>query len=232
MTTAVRTGGPGATGVSLLIIPLDLPGVTRRKIENTGVNASGSTYIELEDVLVPVENIIGKENEGFAVIMTNFLHERLLLCIQANRMSRICIEDAYEYASVRKTFGKRLLDQPVIRAKLSDMGRTVEANHAWIEQICHHIALAPKSSADLDLAGVAALCKVSCTRGLEFCNREALQILGGIGFQRGGVGGRIEQISRDLRVMCVGGGSDEILTDLGLRMAEKKMKSLAGVAKL
>lgn len=119
------------------------------------------------------------------------------------------------YASVRKTFGKRLLDQPVIRAKvcgsqpyhlsattkhrrkyfkLSDMGRTVEANHAWIEQICHHIALAPKSSADLDLAGVAALCKVSCTRGLEFCNREALQILGGIGFQRGGVGGRIEQM--------------------------------------
>ena len=74
------------------------------------------------------------------------------------------------------------------------MGRIVEANHAWIEQICHHMSSASKTTADLDLAGVAALCKVSCTRGLEFCNREALQILGGVGYQRGGVGGRIEQM--------------------------------------
>ncbi|KAM0755339.1 acyl-CoA dehydrogenase NM domain-like protein [Meredithblackwellia eburnea MCA 4105] len=226
MTTAVRTGGAGASGVSLLIIPLNLKGVTRRKIDNTGVNASGSTYVEFEDVLVPTSNLLGKENFGFQIIMTNFLHERLILCIQANRMARICIEDAYDYATTRKTFGKALIEQPVIRAKFSDMGRIVTANHSWIEQIAHHIASVPKAQADMDLAGTAALCKVSCTRGLEICCREALQVLGGVGYQRGGRGGRVEQISRDLRVMCVGGGSDEILTDLGLRMEEKKMSVL------
>ncbi|KAI5479309.1 acyl-CoA dehydrogenase NM domain-like protein [Pseudohyphozyma bogoriensis] len=160
MTTAVRTGGAGPGGVSVLVIPLDAKGVTRRKIENTGVNASGSTYVELEDVLVPVENLIGKEGEGFPLIMSNFLHERLILCIQANRMSRICLEDAYEYACERKTFGKALVTQPLIRAKMSDMARTISSNHAMIEAICYHIATTSREAADRDLAGLVALCKI------------------------------------------------------------------------
>lgn len=112
------------------------------------------------------------------------------------------------------------------------MGRAVEANHAMIEQVAYHMTRVPKAQADMDLAGITALLKVSCTRGLEYCNREALQILGGIGYQRGGRGGRVEQISRDLRVMCVGGGSDEIMGDLGLRMAEREAKRKASGAKL
>ncbi|KAM0792168.1 hypothetical protein ACM66B_004865 [Microbotryomycetes sp. NB124-2] len=218
MTTAVRTSD---TGLSLLIVPFDLPGVSRRHIDNTGVNASGSTYITLENVVVPLDNLIGQENGGFKLIADNFLHERLMLAVQANRMSRVCLEDAYEYATERKTFGKRLIEQPVIRAKLSDMAQVVERNHAWIEQLAHHIKTTSKSRADRDLAGAMALLKVSCTRGLEFCNREALQVLGGVGYQRGGRGGRVEQISRDLRVMCVGGGSDEIMSAYGLVMGEK-----------
>lgn len=67
---------------------------------------------------VPFDNLVGKEGKGFQIIMSNFLHERIVLCIQANRMSRICIEDAYEYAVDRKTFGVRLIDQPIIRAKV------------------------------------------------------------------------------------------------------------------
>ncbi|ORY78465.1 acyl-CoA dehydrogenase/oxidase [Leucosporidium creatinivorum] len=221
MMTAVRTGGAGAAGLSLLVVPLDAPGVERRKILNTGVAASGSAYITMEDVLVPFDNLIGKEGQGFKMVMTNFLHERLVLSIQSNRMARVCLEDAYEYASTRKTFGKRLLDQPVIRAKLSDMAQIIERNHAWLEQLAYHTTQVSKAEADRDLAGLAALLKVSCTRGLEKCNREALQILGGIGYQRGGRGGRVEQISRDLRVMAIGGGSEEIMSDLGLRMAEQ-----------
>ncbi|KAK4048715.1 hypothetical protein OIO90_005708 [Microbotryomycetes sp. JL221] len=222
MATAVRTSDrKGAAGLSLLIVPLDSPGVTRRPIENTGVHASGSAYIILEDVMVAHDCLIGKENEGFSLIMANFLHERLMLSVQANRMSRICLEDAMEYARERKTFGQRLIESPIIRAKLSDMTQVVERNHAWIEQVAYHMHVTPKQEADRDLAGIAALLKVSCTRGLEFCNREALQILGGIGYQRGGRGGRIEQISRDLRVMAVGGGSDEIMNQHGLTMGEK-----------
>ncbi|KAK4053684.1 hypothetical protein OIV83_001340 [Microbotryomycetes sp. JL201] len=222
MTTAVRTGDKsGPSSISLLIIPLAAPGVSRRRIQNTGVNASGSAYITLEDVFVPFENLIGTENGGFKMIMDNFLHERLMLAVQANRMSRVCLEDAYEYATERKTFGKRLIEQPIIRSKLADMAQVVERNHAWIEQVAYHMHVTAKAQADRDLAGIGALLKVSCTRGLEFCNREALQILGGIGYQRGGRGGRVEQISRDLRVTAIGGGSDEVMSAYGLTMAEK-----------
>jgi len=70
-TAAVRTGGPGQRGISLLIIPLKAKGVIRRRMENSGVHASGSTFIEFDDVEVPVENLIGKENHGFRYIMSS-----------------------------------------------------------------------------------------------------------------------------------------------------------------
>lgn len=70
-TTAVRTGGPGPGGISLIIIPLTLKGVTRRKMENSGVHASGSTYIEFDDVKVSVDNLLGEENSGFKYIMAS-----------------------------------------------------------------------------------------------------------------------------------------------------------------
>ncbi|SCZ97229.1 BZ3500_MvSof-1268-A1-R1_Chr4-2g07074 [Microbotryum saponariae] len=227
MMTAVRTGDEGNKGLSFMIIDLHADGVTKRSIENTGVKASGSSYVELDEVFVPDFNLIGKEGDGFrmVMVMVNFLHvkcftERFLLAVQANRMSRVCLEDAYEYATKRHTFGKPLISSPIIRAKISDMALIITANHSWIEALAFQLSVLPKVVADVELTGQAALLKVACTRGLERCNREALQILGGIGYQRGGIGGRVEQISRDLRVMCIGGGSDEIMSSLGLRQAE------------
>ena len=222
---AVRTGGAGHAGISCLVIPLDLPGVTRRKLQNSGVASSGSTYIEFEDVKVPASNLIGREGEGFRMFMSNFNHERLALSVQALRLSRVCIEDAFEHANLRKTFGKALIEQPVIRAKFADMGRMIEAVQAQLEMVYYHFN---KRHNDADLAGMTALCKVQATRTLEFVNREAQQIFGGLGYQRGGLrGARVEQISRDLRVLAVGGGSDEILTDLGIKQQIRIMKSLS-----
>jgi len=114
-TVAVRTGGPGMKGVSLLLIEKTMPGVSVRRMDCQGVWASGTTYINFEDVKVPVENLIGKENQGFKVIMTNFNHERLGIIIQANRFSRVCYEEALKYSLKRKTFGKKLIDHPVCR---------------------------------------------------------------------------------------------------------------------
>lgn len=74
-TVAVRTGGPGMGGVSLLLVERNMPGVTCRQMKCTGVWPSGTTYITFEDVKVPVENLVGKENEGFKYIMSNFNHE-------------------------------------------------------------------------------------------------------------------------------------------------------------
>lgn len=69
MTTAVRTGGPGMAGISVLVVPMDSPGVTWRRIPNSGQNAGGASLIELDDVKVPAENLLGREGQGFRIIM-------------------------------------------------------------------------------------------------------------------------------------------------------------------
>lgn len=205
MTAVVRTGDAdsGAGGISVLVIPLTLPGVERRRLHNSGVNASGSTLIIFDDVKVPAHYLLGKQDQGFRIVMSNFNGERLALAIQATRMSRLCIEDAYSYACKRQVFGKTLIQQPVIRAKIADMGRAVERLQAWTEELAHQSRCATKKIGDMELAGRIALLKVESGRCLELVNREAQQILGGLSYQRGGnhAGVRIEQVSRDLR--CV-----------------------------
>lgn len=172
---------------------------------------------------MPCKYLIGTENAGFKYVVSNFNHERLWISIQALRMSRICIEDAYEHATIRKTFGKALIEQPTIRLKFSEMGRMVEALQAQLELLFYHFN---RNYSDADLAGMTALAKVNAGRTLEFVNREAQQVFGGLGYQRGGLRGhRVEQISRDLRVIVVGAGSHEILTDLGIRQQMKIMKN-------
>ncbi|KAL2823612.1 acyl-CoA dehydrogenase/oxidase [Aspergillus cavernicola] len=215
MTTAVRTGGGGLGGISVLVIETNSPGVTMHKIKNSGHNAANSQWVTLENVRVPAENLIGEENTGFATLMTNFNRERLIMAVNANSQARICLKDAYEYAQDRHTFGKPLISHQIIRAKLATIARYVEAHWAWIEQLAYHVKV-NKGAID-DLSARIALAKVQGGRLLELANREAQQIFGGAGCQRGGVGSRVEQISRDLRVVVVGGGSEEILTDLAMR---------------
>jgi alkylation response protein AidB-like acyl-CoA dehydrogenase len=217
MTTAVRTGGPGMGGVSMLVIPLDSPGVTRRKIKNSGWNAADSTWVTLEDVRVPADHLIGKENAGFQYLMTNFNNERFMLAVGMNSQARICLEDAWSYALDRHAFGRPLFSHQVIRHKLASLARQVESHWAWLEQIAYHAKVATGGRMGADLAARVALAKVQGGRVLELAAREAQQIFGGLGYQRGGVGGRVEQVSRDLRVNIVGGGSEEIITDLAVR---------------
>lgn len=227
MTTAVRTGGPGLAGISLLVIPLrNTPGITRRQIHNSGQNAGGSSWITLEDVLVPAENLLGKENHGFRYIMTNFNKERFLLCVGCNRKSRTCLAHALSYAHERETFGQPLVNHQVIRLKLTTMAREVEAHFAWLEQIAFHVDTSPQGWQSPDVAGRIALAKVMGGRMLEMCAREAQQVLGGAGYAREGVGRQVEQISRDLRMMVVGGGSEEILGDLAWREESKRSRAV------
>lgn len=194
MTAAVRTGGPGASGVSLLIIPLKVPGVTTRQMYNSGVGASGSTFITFDDVVVPVENLIHKENRGFEVIMSNFNAERKGIAGQAIRLSRVCAEDAWRHACTRETFGKKLIENPVIRAKFVKMGRMIEPAQAFMEQLTWIIELSRKNGGKdgngVRIGGMTAMLKVISTRCLEKCVREAQQVLGGLGYARGGKGGR------------------------------------------
>ncbi|KAF4311168.1 Acyl-CoA dehydrogenase conserved site [Botryosphaeria dothidea] len=230
-TAAVRTGDPGRKGISALIIPLKTKGVTCRKIDNSGVHASGSTYIEFDEVKVPVANLLGQENGGFDIVMSNFNHERLWLACTSLRMARVCAEDAFKHATTRETFGKKLIENQVIRSKISSFGRSIDSAYAWMEQLVYLTEQAKKGGGDPAIGGLLANLKVLAGRTLEHVNRESQQIMGGLGYSKNGRGARIEQISRDVRVMVVGGGSEEILTDLAINQEIKAM-ARAGKSKL
>jgi alkylation response protein AidB-like acyl-CoA dehydrogenase len=224
MTTAVRTGGPGFGGISLLVIPLSSPGVSIEKIHNSGQNAGGASWVRMNNVQVPAENILGVEGAGFKYIMTNFNKERFIMAVGCNRKARTCLTVSMEYAHERETFGQPLVNNQIIRHKLTTLAREVEAHWAWLEQIAYHVQIHGWQSDSI--ASRIALAKVSGGRILELAAREAQQIMGGVAYQRGGPGGggRVEQITRDLRMMVVGGGSEEILGDLAFREEVKRAR--------
>lgn len=207
-TVAVRTGGPGAGGVSLLLIDLNAKGVTRTSLKKQGWWASDTAAIYFEDVEVPHDNLIGVENNGFAGVMMNFNGERLGMASGSLASARACIEDAAEWARERRTFGKRLADHQVIRHKIAQMVQRVRASTAWLDLCAWRVQNGETPVVDL------ALLKVQATETLEFCAREASQILGGAAYMRGG---RIERIYREVRVNAIGGGSEEIMRDLAAR---------------
>lgn len=218
MTTAVRTGGPGIGGISLLVVPLkDIPGVEIEKIANSGQNAGGASWVRLHQVRVPVENLLGKEGKGFGYIMTNFNKERFIMAVICNRKARTCLSTALAYASSRETFGQPLVAHQIIRQKLVTLAREVEGHWAWLEQIAFHVKC--NGWQEDSLGGKVALVKITGGRMLERAAREAQQVMGGVAYQRGGPGGGgvVEQIARDLRMMVVGGGSEEILGELAWR---------------
>ena len=205
MTTAVRTGpaNSGVSGISVLIIPLrNNPGVRITRLENSGQNGGGASLVELDDAVVPADHLLGKEGEGFKILMRNFNRERFVLAVGCNRKARICLVEAVQYAHERETFGKLLVENQVIRRKFAELAHRVEAHWAWLEQIAWSVKQDRKGWEAKGIAGRIALAKVQGGQILEMAAREAQQVFGGKGYQRGeGRGGVVEQISRDLRMM-------------------------------
>lgn len=159
---------------------------------------------------------------------TDFNHERTWLACTALRLARVCVEDAYLHAVKRETFGKPLIDNQIIRAKFAMAGRSIDSAHAYLEYLVHLLGRAKRRDPASEPAGIGGLianCKVLACQALERINREAQQVMGGLGYSKSGKGARIEQISRDLRVMVVGGGSEEILTDFSLNQEVKALAS-------
>ena len=208
LTVAVRTGGDGAGGVSLLLIDANSPGITRTALKKMGWWMSDTASIHFDEVRVPAENLIGYENAGFFGIMSNFNAERIGMATQALAFSRVCIEDAAAWAVERQTFKKPLIKHQVIRHKFAEMTRRVMAGQAFLDNCAWRVKNGETPIAELSLL------KVEATRCMEYCARESMQILGGAGFIRGQ---RIERIYREVRVMAIGGGSEEIMLDLAAR---------------
>ena len=208
-TTAVRTGGEGSSGVSALLIPADTEGVSRTSLDKKqGWWCSDTATIYFDNVRVPVGNLLGQENKGFGVIMNNFNSERLAMSAAMEAYSRVCLEDSVAWARERKTFGQRLADHQVIRHKIAEMKQRINATQAYLQLVCHEVAAGNENAGDI------AMLKVQCSQTMEYCAREAMQILGGIGYMRGS---RVERIYREVRVNAIGGGSEEIMRDLAAR---------------
>ena len=208
LTVAVRTGGAGMGGISLLLVEADRPGVSRTRLEKMGWHCSDTAALYFQDVEVPAENLIGPENGGFLGIMRNFNSERLGMAQGCMSMSRVALQEAVDWALQRETFGKPLIQHQSIRIKLADLARQIEATQAWIDLL----ALQHKNGTG-EPASYAML-KVQATRTMEAVAREAAQVLGGASFLRGS---KVERIYREVRVNAIGGGSEEILLDLAGR---------------
>ena len=207
-TVAVRTGGPGLDGISLLLLEKDMPGFSRTPLEKMGWHSADTATLHFDNVEVPVENLIGPENGGFLRILENFNSERLTAAHQCCAYSRVCLEEAAVWANQRETFGKKLGQHQVIRSKLGDMARLIDATQAYVDLCAWRFNHKRARPADF------ALVKVQATRTFEQVAREAAQVLGGASFIRGN---KVERIYREVRVMAIGGGSEEILLDLAGR---------------
>jgi acyl-CoA dehydrogenase len=208
LTTAVRTGGEGAGGVSLLLIPMDAAGVSRTRLDKMGWHCSDTATIHFDDVIVPKENLIGTENAGFMAIMMNFNRERLGMAMSCCGFARVCLDEAVTWAQQRETFGKTLVKHQSIRIKLADMARQIAATQAWVDLCAWQVQNSCDRPADF------ALLKVQATQMLEQIAREAAQVLGGASYI---TGSKVERIYREVRVNAIGGGSEEIMLDLAGR---------------
>jgi acyl-CoA dehydrogenase len=208
ITTAVRSGGPGASGVSLLLIEGATPGLTRTPLKKMGWWASDTATLHFESCRVPAGNLLGEEGAGFKLIMHNFNNERLTMAAGRTAAARTCLDDAMEYAKQRHTFGKPLAQHQVIRHKLVDMAQRVAASQAMLEMLAWRL--------DQGENPVAEICmlKNQATQTMAFCASEAVQIFGGAGYMRGL---KVERIYREVKVNAIGGGSEEIMKDLASR---------------
>jgi len=221
-TLCCRTGGPGGSGLSLLLVDAKTPGIKVRQLDTQGEAGHHTTYITFEDVRVPLENLCGEEGKGFKYVLENFNHERFVIAVGANRGARVCLEEAMRHARSRKTFGKRLMDHPVIRHKLAEMTRMVEGCHDSIERVAYQL----KSGApDSIMGGPCGLLKVQASIVFEFCAREAAQIFGGASIIKEGRGKVVERMYRAVRSCAIPGGSEEILRDLAIRTVDRQWKA-------
>jgi len=217
-TTGVRTSGKaGSQGISVLLVPRPSAGLNTTRLKTQGWHLSSTTLVTFDEVKVPAENLLGREGDGFLAIMRNFNNERLALAIIANRQARVCLEETVRYAQVRKTFGKPLSAHQVIRHKLMECGRHIMATNGMIQTICAQKARPADSSEQL--AGAIALAKVQATKSFEFVARECSQVFGGKSYLRSGPGRVVERAYREVRVLAMGGGSEEIMLDLASRQA-------------
>jgi acyl-CoA dehydrogenase len=169
---------------------------------------SDQATLFFDDMRVPATNMMGAENKGFLAIMENFNLERVGLIAGMLGMMKACLEDSIAWAQERETFGQKLIQHQVIRHKIAEMSARIDAVEAYLRMICWQVNEGQMPVAEISKA------KFFTSKACEYCASEAMQILGGAGYLRGN---RVERIYREVKVMAIGGGSEEIMRDLAVR---------------
>jgi acyl-CoA dehydrogenase len=206
VTTAVRTGGPGHSGISLLVIERGTPGFSvGKKLYKMGWWASDTAELAFEECRVPVANLIGEENAGFVPIMSNFAVERLMLAGNCVAIATLAYNESVRYARERRAFGKTLMGFQVLRHKLADMITRIHAARALMNEVLvRHLR-------GEFVAGLAAMAKNTATDACCYVCDEAVQIHGGYGYMRETL---VERLYRDARLFPIGGGTREIMNEI------------------
>ncbi len=207
-----RPGGiKGAGGISMLLVPGDAVGLSRSPLQKMGWWCSDTAHLRMDNVRVPARYLLGEEGGGFKIIMTNFNGERLAMAVMALGFSQACFDEALDWARQRKTFGTALVTHQVIRHKLVDMQMRIASTTAWVDAIT-----ARADAGDMSPDWVAQVCllKNHATQTMQFCADQAVQILGGMGFMRGT---KAERIYREVKVMMIGGGAEEVMKELAAK---------------
>lgn len=205
-TVAVRTGAPGFGGISLLMIEKGTPGFTvGRQLKKMGWWASDTAELFFDDCRVPVGNLIGAENMGFACIMGNFQSERLALALMANMTSQLALEESLKWAREREAFGKPIGKFQVIKHRLAEMATALEVSREFTYR------QAAKMAAGQSVIKEISMAKNFATDTSDRITTEAVQILGGLGYMRESL---VERLYRDNRILSIGGGTREVMNEI------------------
>ena len=204
-------GAKGSSGISMILVPGDSPGLSRTRLEKMGWWCSDTAHLRFDGVRVPATHLLGEEGGGFRIIMGNFNGERMAMSVAALGFAQACYDEALDWARQRKTFGSTLVDKQVIRHKLVDMQMRIASTQAWVDAVADR---ADAGDQGPDWVAHVCMLKNHATQTMQFCADQAVQILGGMGFMRGT---KSERIYREVKVMMIGGGAEEIMKDLAAR---------------
>jgi acyl-CoA dehydrogenase len=213
ITLAVRTdlNSKGASGISMIAVPCSAPGVSRSRLDKMGWLCSDTAHLRFDGVRVPARYRLGTEGAGFRMIMGNFNGERLAMSAMALGFAEACHDEALAWARQRHTFGEPLIERQVIRHKLMDMQMRIRSTQAWVDALGDRVDAGDDGA---DWVANVCLLKNHATQTMQFCADAAVQILGGMGYMRGTVS---ERVYREVKVMMIGGGAEEIMKELAAR---------------
>jgi len=215
VTTAVRTGGPGHGGVSLLVVEAGTPGFTvDRSLRKMGWHCSDTAELSYVDARVPTANLVGEEGAGFYQIAEQFVVERIALAVHAYGIAARSLELAAAYCRDRQTFGKPLLANQVVRHKLVEMRRQVEVARTFTRHVAERHVDGRQEDKPSVIAEACLAKQTACDAATYVCD-QAVQLHGGTGYMHGT---EVERHYRDARILPIGGGATEVLTDLAARL--------------